>query len=337
MIPKKPVSVESNWQKELALSFTDPVKLLEYLQIDPAEYALDAQARRLFPMRVPRHFVRLMRVRDPSDPLLLQIMPNRAEFESPTGYVTDPLEEQDNQQPGLLHKYKSRVLMIVRGGCAVNCRYCFRRHFPYADNSPSLQQLQDNLSMIATDRDINEVILSGGDPLMAKDPHLARLAKDISAIPHVKRLRIHTRLPVVLPERIDNQFVQWFSELALQRILVLHINHANEVSPQSAERLASLQRAGVTLLNQAVLLKGVNDSVDTQVALSEALFAAGIMPYYLHVLDKVQGAAHFDISDALARELMHGMLAKLPGFLVPKLVREEAGKTAKSPIDLRFS
>lgn len=337
MIPKKPVSVESNWQKELALSFTDPVKLLEYLQIDPAEYALDAQARRLFPMRVPRHFVRLMRVRDPSDPLLLQIMPNRAEFESPTGYVTDPLEEQDNQQPGLLHKYKSRVLMIVRGGCAVNCRYCFRRHFPYADNSPSLQQLQDNLSMIATDRDINEVILSGGDPLMAKDPHLARLAKDISAIPHVKRLRIHTRLPVVLPERIDNQFVQWFSELALQRILVLHINHANEVSPQLAERLASLQRAGVTLLNQAVLLKGVNDSVDTQVALSEALFAAGIMPYYLHVLDKVQGAAHFDISDALARELMHGMLAKLPGFLVPKLVREEAGKTAKSPIDLRFS
>ncbi|MGB2426497.1 MAG: EF-P beta-lysylation protein EpmB [Alteromonas sp.] len=337
MIPKKPVSVESNWQKELALSFTDPVKLLEYLQIDPAEYALDAQARRLFPMRVPRHFVRLMRVRDPSDPLLLQIMPNRAEFESPTGYVTDPLEEQDNQQPGLLHKYKSRVLMIVRGGCAVNCRYCFRRHFPYADNSPSLQQLQDNLSMIATDRDINEVILSGGDPLMAKDPHLARLAKDISAIPHVKRLRIHTRLPVVLPERIDNQFVQWFSELELQRILVLHINHANEVSPQLAERLASLQRAGVTLLNQAVLLKGVNDSVDTQVALSEALFAAGIMPYYLHVLDKVQGAAHFDISDALARELMHGMLAKLPGFLVPKLVREEAGKTAKSPIDLRFS
>lgn len=337
MIPKKPVSVESNWQKELALSFTDPVKLLEYLQIDPAEYALDAQARRLFPMRVPRHFVRLMRVRDPSDPLLLQIMPNRAEFESPTGYVTDPLEEQDNQQPGLLHKYKSRVLMIVRGGCAVNCRYCFRRHFPYADNSPSLQQLQDNLSMIATDRDINEVILSGGDPLMAKDPHLARLAKDISAIPHVKRLRIHTRLPVVLPERIDNQFVQWFSELALQRILVLHINHANEVSPQLAERLASLQRAGVTLFNQAVLLKGVNDSVDTQVALSEALFAAGIMPYYLHVLDKVQGAAHFDISDALARELMHGMLAKLPGFLVPKLVREEAGKTAKSPIDLRFS
>ena len=337
MIPKKPVSVESNWQKELALSFTDPVKLLEYLQIDPAEYALDAQARRLFPMRVPRHFVRLMRVRDPSDPLLLQIMPNRAEFESPTGYVTDPLEEQDNQQPGLLHKYKSRVLMIVRGGCAVNCRYCFRRHFPYADNSPSLQQLQDNLSMIATDRDINEVILSGGDPLMAKDPHLARLAKDISAIPHVKRLRIHTRLPVVLPERIDNQFVQWFSELELQRILVLHINHANEVSPQLAERLASLQRAGVTLFNQAVLLKGVNDSVDTQVALSEALFAAGIMPYYLHVLDKVQGAAHFDISDALARELMHGMLAKLPGFLVPKLVREEAGKTAKSPIDLRFS
>ncbi len=337
MIPKKPVSVESNWQKELALSFTDPVKLLEYLQIDPAEYALDAQARRLFPMRVPRHFVRLMRVGDPSDPLLLQIMPNRAEFESPTGYVTDPLEEQDNQQPGLLHKYKSRVLMIVRGGCAVNCRYCFRRHFPYADNSPSLQQLQDNLSMIATDRDINEVILSGGDPLMAKDPHLARLAKDISAIPHVKRLRIHTRLPVVLPERIDNQFVQWFSELELQRILVLHINHANEVSPQLAERLASLQRAGVTLLNQAVLLKGVNDSVDTQVALSEALFAAGIMPYYLHVLDKVQGAAHFDISDALARELMHGMLAKLPGFLVPKLVREEAGKTAKSPIDLRFS
>ncbi|MDM7861706.1 EF-P beta-lysylation protein EpmB [Alteromonas sp. ASW11-36] len=337
IIPKKPVSVESNWQKELALSFTDPVKLLEYLQINPADYALDAQARRLFPMRVPRHFAQLMRVGDPRDPLLLQVMPNRAEFDSPTGYVTDPLEEQSTRQPGMLHKYKSRVLMIVRGGCAVNCRYCFRRHFPYADNSPNIQQLQNNLAAIAADTNINEVILSGGDPLMAKDSHLARLASDISAIPHIKRLRIHTRLPVVLPQRIDDSFVQWFSELKLQRVLVLHINHANEVSPQLAERLASLQRAGVMLLNQAVLLKGVNDSVEAQVALSEALFAAGIMPYYLHLLDKVQGAAHFDISDEKARELMHGMLTELPGFLVPKLVREEAGKTAKSPIDLHFN
>lgn len=336
IIPKKPVSVEPNWQKELANSFTDPIQLLNFLDLGEKSFAKHGEARRLFPMRVPRFFASLMEKGNWEDPLLRQVMPLQDEFIATPGFSADPLEEHDTAGRGLLHKYQSRVLLIVRGGCAVNCRYCFRRHFPYADNAVNKRQWQDAIDYINAHPEIDEVIFSGGDPLMAKDDHLAWLAGELSAIAHIRRLRIHTRLPVVLPARIDKAFADWFGELDLQRVLVLHINHANEVSPQLRERLHSLKQRGVTLLNQAVLLKGINDTVESQVALQEATFSAGILPYYLHVLDKVQGAAHFAVSDDEARVLMAEMIKRLPGYLVPKLVREIGGQPGKTPIDLRL-
>jgi len=235
-----------------------------------------------------------------------------------------------------LHKYDSRVLLMVRTGCAVNCRYCFRRHFPYADNAVSKHQWEEVLQYIQAHDNINEVIFSGGDPLMAKDDHLAWLANEIASINHVKRLRIHTRLPVVLPERINNAFVNWFTALPIQKVLVLHANHANEMSEALKSRLITLREKGVTLLNQSVLLKGVNDSGEAISDLSEALFEASVLPYYLHVLDKVQGASHFYVSDDEGRHIMEEAIKRLPGFLVPKLVREIGGQPGKTPIDLHL-
>ncbi|WP_414829731.1 EF-P beta-lysylation protein EpmB [Alteromonas sp. H39] len=336
IIPKKAIAVEHNWQKELAFSFTNPEDLLSYLQLPVNAYHEDSKARRLFPMRVPRHFAALMEKGNPNDPLFKQVMPLKDEFVVTPGFSEDPLEEHDTAARGLLHKYESRALLIVRGGCAVNCRYCFRRHFPYADNSVSRSQWEETLTYLRAHNEINEVIFSGGDPLMAKDAQLKWLAEEIANIPHVKRLRIHTRLPVVLPERIDDEFVSWFTNLPLQRLMVLHINHANEVSDSLRARLLPLQQAGVTLLNQAVLLKGINDTPDSQVALNEAVFEAGILPYYLHVLDKVQGAGHFFVDDEDATVLMRDVIRRLPGFLVPKLVREIGGQPGKTPIDLRL-
>ena len=336
IIPKKPISVEHNWQKELAGSFTDPAKLLQHLGLDEEKYAQHIKARRLFPMRVPRHFVNLMEKGNPNDPLFLQVMPLSDEFLSSPGYSEDPLEEHDTAGKGILHKYDSRVLLMVRTGCAVNCRYCFRRHFPYADNSVSKHQWVDVLNYIRGNGKINEVIFSGGDPLMAKDDHLSWLANEIAAIPHIKRLRIHSRLPVVLPERISHDFVEWFTALPLQKVLVLHANHANEMSETLKSRLNTLRERGVTLLNQSVLLKGVNDSGDAISDLSETLFEAGVLPYYLHVLDKVQGASHFYVSDDEGRLIMEEAIKRLPGFLVPKLVREIGGQPGKTPIDLHL-
>ncbi|RDV28006.1 EF-P beta-lysylation protein EpmB [Alteromonas aestuariivivens] len=336
IIPKNPIAVEHNWQKELATSFSDPVKLLDYLQLDSGHYGQHGKARRLFPMRVPRHFASLMEKGNWNDPLLMQVMPRQEEFLALPGYGTDPLEEHETAGRGILHKYRSRVLLIVRGGCAVNCRYCFRRHFPYADNAVSRPQWQEAIDYIRAQPEIDEVIFSGGDPLMAKDDHLAWLSSEIATIPHVRRLRIHTRLPVVLPERLDSAFSRWFTKLPLQKILVLHINHANEVSPQLKNKLEELRQQGVTLLNQAVLLAGINDSADAQVALNEAVFDAGVLPYYLHLLDKVQGAAHFDVPEQQARELMAELIKRLPGYLVPKLVREIGGQPGKTPVDLRL-
>jgi len=336
IIPKKPISVEHNWQKELAGSFTDPAKLLQHLGLDEEKYAQHIKARQLFPMRVPRHFADLMEKGNPNDPLFLQVMPLSDEFLTSPGYSEDPLEEHDTAGKGILHKYDSRVLLMVRTGCAVNCRYCFRRHFPYADNAVSKHQWEEVLQYIQAHDNINEVIFSGGDPLMAKDDHLAWLANEIASINHVKRLRIHTRLPVVLPERINNAFVNWFTALPIQKVLVLHANHANEMSEALKSRLITLREKGVTLLNQSVLLKGVNDSGEAISDLSEALFEASVLPYYLHVLDKVQGASHFYVSDDEGRHIMEEAIKRLPGFLVPKLVREIGGQPGKTPIDLHL-
>lgn len=336
MIPKILTAVETSWQKELAQAYRDPAKLLEALDLPLAPFMAGFAARKQFPLMVPRPFVRRMRKGDANDPLLRQVMTLEQELTSVKGYSEDPLEEQQSAVPGLLHKYQSRVLMIIRGGCAVNCRYCFRRHFPYADNSPSKEGWEQALDYIRADQQIDEVIYSGGDPLMAKDDFLAWLSAEIAAIPHVRRLRIHTRLPVVIPSRITDELLDWFAGTRLQPVMVLHINHANEVDEELTQALQPLRDAGVTLLNQGVLLKGVNDSVQAQVALSEAIFAAGIMPYYLHVLDKVQGAAHYDLHEQEARELMAGVIKRLPGYLVPKLVREIGNQPGKTPIDLHL-
>jgi len=336
IIPKNPITVEPSWQKELAQCITEPEELLRVVGLDPSQYKEDCTARRLFPMRVPRHFAAQIKRADPADPLLRQVMPLRQEYNQAAGYSADPLIEQQTAGKGLLHKYQSRVLLIVRGGCAVNCRYCFRRHFPYQDNAASRQDMLDNLEYVAQRTEINEVILSGGDPLMAKDDYLAWLTSQIADIPHVTRLRIHTRLPIVIPQRVTRDMLQWLTSTRLNPVVVLHCNHAQEISPSVKDALHKMKSAGVTLLNQAVLLAGVNDHADAVVDLNEALFSAGTLPYYLHTLDKVQGAAHFAVPDDKAKAIMAEVIKRQPGYLVPKLVREIGGQPGKTPLDLQL-
>ncbi|MBY5923083.1 EF-P beta-lysylation protein EpmB [Ferrimonas balearica] len=328
--------VDRTWQRELAEAYRSPAQLLTALDLDPAQFGDGLNARRLFPMLVPKPFAAAMVPGDPADPLLRQVLPIGDEFADVPGFGPDPIGEQDGPLPGLLHKYRSRVLLMLRTGCAVNCRYCFRRHFPYADHRVGQAELEQARQYIAADTNINELLLSGGDPLMARDDHLAALFEQFRDLPHLKRLRIHSRLPVVLPSRVTDQLVTLLSSLPWQVVLVLHINHPNELQPELVAGLARLKAAGVTLLNQAVLLKGVNDNADTLVALSETLFEAGVLPYYLHLLDRVQGAAHFEVSEDEARSLMAAQLDRLPGFLVPRLVREIAGQPSKTPIDLKL-
>jgi len=324
-----------DWQREFAQSYTDPAELGKVLHLDAAWIEQQSTARKLFPMRVPRPFAALMAQGNPNDPLLLQVLPLQSEFDKVDGFNQDPLAEQELSGPtGLLHKYKSRVLIVLRGGCAVNCRYCFRRHFPYHEHKVSKRELANINAYLAQHTEINEVILSGGDPLMANDDHLATLIKQIEAHPHITRLRIHSRLPVVIPQRLTKKFSSLLRESRLQAILVLHINHANEISSHLQQRLQELKENGVWLFNQSVLLKGVNDSVSILSTLSEKLFAAGILPYYLHQLDRVEGAAHFEVSEAEGRLIMQGLLRELPGFLIPKWVREKGGEQSKTPLSL---
>ncbi|HDM8045935.1 TPA: EF-P beta-lysylation protein EpmB [Vibrio campbellii] len=336
IITRKVESVEQNWLKQLANGISDPAKLLEMLEIDPSPWQDGFAARKLFAQRVPQSFVDRMEKGNPYDPLLRQVLPLSEEFEVHEGYSNDPLEEQDNELPGLLHKYRNRALMIVKGGCAVNCRYCFRRHFPYQENKSGKHAWKKCLEYMGQQPELNEVIFSGGDPLMAKDDEIQWLLEHIAQIPHIKRLRIHSRLPVVIPARITDELCQRLRASRLQIVLVTHINHANEINAEFAAQMAKLKQAGVTLLNQAVLLKDVNNSIEAQVALNEALFDAGILPYYLHVLDKVQGAAHYFVSDEEAKTIMRGVITQVSGYLVPKLTREIGGRPSKTPLDLHL-
>ncbi|MGF1742841.1 EF-P beta-lysylation protein EpmB [Vibrio profundum] len=336
IITRKVDSVEQNWLTQLANSFTDPAKLMDYLEIAQEEWVDGYEARKLFSQRVPMSFVRRMEKGNPYDPLLRQVLPLKTEFNIQAGYSQDPLQEQSNAIPGLLHKYKNRALMIVKGGCAINCRYCFRRHFPYQENKGSKSTWQRSLEYISQHPELNEIILSGGDPLMAKDHELEWLIQAIDDIPHIKRLRIHSRLPVVLPDRVTEQLCASLQNSRLQTVFVTHINHANEINEELQQAIERIKQAGITLLNQSVLLKGVNDNVEAQVALSESLFDAGVLPYYLHVLDKVQGAAHFYVDDDTARAIMAGLVEQVSGYLVPRLTREIGGRKSKTPLDLRL-
>ncbi|QHM72597.1 EF-P beta-lysylation protein EpmB [Mixta intestinalis] len=326
-----------DWLQQLADVITEPHELLHFLTLDQhPELVEGSGARKLFALRVPRAFAQRMRKGDPYDPLLRQVITDRQEFIDAPGYSTDPLDEQSSVVPGLLHKYKNRALLLVKGGCAVNCRYCFRRHFPYQDNQGNKRNWQRALDYIRDHDELDEIIFSGGDPLMAKDHELDWLIGELETIPHLKRLRIHSRLPVVIPARITEELCQRLAHSRLQVLLVTHINHAQEIDDALRHGIAMLKRAGVTLLNQSVLLRDVNNDAPTLAALSNALFDAGILPYYLHVLDKVQGAAHFYVSDDEARAIMRQLLTLVSGYLVPKLAREIGGEPSKTPLDLQL-
>ncbi len=334
MITQLSVAVQRPlWQAELARAISNPAELLRLLELPVSLLADAVREGKEFPLRVPRGYVARMKPGDPHDPLLRQVLPVGEEGVSAEGYTQDALNElQAMPVAGLLHKYHGRALLVTTGACAIHCRYCFRRHFPYAQANPATGEWAEALSYLARDASIEEVILSGGDPLSLPDARLALLAERLAAIPHLKYLRIHTRLPIVLPERVDGQLLDWLTGTRLKPIMVVHANHAQEIDGNVRAALMRLAERGVTLFNQSVLLKGVNDSAEALAALSQGLFDAGVTPYYLHLLDRVQGTAHFEVSETRARELMAEVRARLPGYLVPRLVREIAGAPAKQPL-----
>ncbi len=320
------------WQRELARVVREPRELLARLGLDPALLPAAEAAARAFPLRVPHPYLARIRRGDPADPLLRQVLPLDAETRECPGYGPDPLQEAGARTaPGLLHKYRGRALLITTGACAVHCRYCFRRHYPYASEGGG-RTWQPALDALRADPALREVILSGGDPLSLRDEVLDRLAAELDAIPHLTRLRIHTRLPVVIPQRVTDSLCGWLTARRLQPVVVIHANHAREIDAAVRAALGRLRAHGVTLLNQSVLLRGVNDDADVLAALSESLFAAGVLPYYLHALDPVAGAAHFRVPDDHARALHRAIAARLPGYLVPRLVREVPGAAAKLPL-----
>lgn len=344
MIQRTPARIEAHlsdhdhrsWQQLLSDSVTSPEELLRRLDLPASRWLSGArQGHGLFPIRVPEPFLARMEKGNPDDPLLRQVLPLIDETSASTGFVSDPLQESEAvAAPGLIRKYRSRALLMVTGQCAVNCRYCFRRHFPYDQQRMGHKDRQHVVDTLAASPEINEVIFSGGDPLAVSDRLLAQWVALISGISHIRRLRIHTRLPVVIPQRVCDELVKWLSTTPLQVVIVLHINHPAEIDTPTRQALGDLKAAGATLLNQSVILRGVNDRVSVLEDLSESLFDAGVLPYYLHAFDPVAGAHHYDVPDQEAKQLVQALLARLPGFLVPKLVREEPGKDSKTPINL---
>ena len=322
-----------DWQAELAAAYTRVPDLLADLDLLGQAQALAPDTMQAFPLRVTRSFAGRMRRGDPDDPLLRQVLPVQAERLEAPGFVADPVGDLASlRAPGLLQKYQGRALLIATGACAIHCRYCFRREFPYAQHAVSAASLEDSLDDLATDAGLSEIILSGGDPLVLGDGRLKRLLARLGELQTLRRLRIHTRVPVVLPSRITGGLTKLLADWQKPLVVVLHCNHANEIDASVNAAIRRLQGTGATLLNQSVLLRGVNDSLTALRELSEALFQAGVLPYYLHQLDPVRGAAHFEVSDARAGELLTGLAAELPGYLVPRLVREVAGAAAKQPL-----
>ncbi|MEI2772720.1 MAG: EF-P beta-lysylation protein EpmB [Candidatus Competibacter sp.] len=321
------------WQQELARAITEPAELLRELVLDLALLPAARAAAARFPLRVPRGFVARMRQGDPDDPLLRQVLPLAAELSPVPGFVADPVDDQAARAaPGVLHKYHGRVLLIATGACAIHCRYCFRREFPYSENHAGGDSWRPALNYLSQDRSLREVILSGGDPLSLSDRRLGALLAELERIPHLERLRIHSRQPIVLPERVDDGLLDLLARTRLRPILVIHANHPREIDDTVRRVLERLAGIGVTLLNQSVLLRGVNDTVPTLVELSEVLFTARVLPYYLHLLDRVQGAAHYEVNETEASTIMEVLRQRLPGYLVPRLVREQPGQLAKTPL-----
>lgn len=327
---------EPSWQHLLSESVTSPAELLRRLEIPQHPWLSAAQqGHQLFSIRVPEPFLARMEKGNPADPLLRQVLPLAEETGHAAGFVSDPLEESGAMAAtGLIRKYRSRALVIVTGQCAINCRYCFRRHFPYHEQRMDADDRQQVIDTLGASPEINEVIFSGGDPLAVSDRLLAQWANAVSGLPHIRRLRLHTRLPVVIPQRVTEELLAWLLATPLQVVIVLHVNHPAEIDTATRHALNKLREAGVTLLNQSVILRGVNDQVPVLEALSETLFDAGVLPYYLHAFDPVAGAQHYDVPDDEARKLVRELQVRLPGFLIPKLVREEPGKASKTLLNL---
>jgi EF-P beta-lysylation protein EpmB len=323
-------SARRPWQRQLDSAVRDPAELCRRLDLPPALASAAAGAARRLPLLVPRAFLALMAKGDPADPLLRQVLPLFAETIARPGFTSDPLAEARAEVvPGLLHKYRGRVLLLTTGACAVHCRFCFRRNSPGDDLRPGGRRWRQVLGYLRREEDVSEVILSGGDPLMLDDRILAAMAGDLAGIPHLTRLRVHSRLPVVLPSRVDGRLLAWLGGTRLAGVMVIHANHPRELSAEVMAACRRLRAAGVTVLNQSVLLAGINDRMEVLAELSERLFTAGVLPYYLHSLDRVRGAGHFLVEEARARTLVRGLVACLPGYLVPRLVRERPGWPGK--------
>lgn len=322
-----------SWQEILSDLITDPEELMQLLELDPgaSPYSMEAMAQ--FPLKAPRPFVARIEKGNWHDPLLRQIWPSPAEESHAEDFVADPLEEEHyNPVPGLLHKYQGRVLLTAAPHCAIHCRYCFRRHFDYQANSPSRARWDEAFSYIANDSSIEEVILSGGDPLALSDRQFQWLLLQLADIPQLTTVRIHTRLPIVIPQRTSAGLLRCLKESPLRIVMVVHCNHPQELDPVVTASFDALADVGVTLLNQAVVLKDVNDNAEALIDLSKALFQHNVLPYYLHMPDQVAGTEHFYVTDQHARELIQALHGALPGYLVPRLVREIPGERGKTRI-----
>lgn len=328
-----PLAAPVRWQQRWREAIRDPRELLRQLGLDPVALGVSDEAASQFAVRVPQGFAARMRHGDRHDPLLRQVLPITDELKVVPGFSLDAVGDgAAKKATGVIQKYRGRALLVTTGSCAINCRYCFRRHFDYGTENAAREGWRDAVDAIAQDPDIDEVILSGGDPLSLATHKLLELTQALKQIPHLRRLRIHSRLPVVLPERVDDELVQWIGALPWPVAFVIHANHANEFDASVDAAMARLRAAGATLLNQAVLLRGVNDSIEALQALSERSFAAGVLPYYMYQVDRVEGVAHFEVADDTAKNLHAQLTARLSGYLVPKLVREISGDSSKRPV-----
>jgi L-lysine 2,3-aminomutase len=328
-----PTAQRPSWQQQWRDSFREPAALLEFLGLSELSAQISSAAATQFALRVPQAFAQRMHYGNPHDPLLRQVLPLTDEDQLLPGYSFDAVGDANAKAgKGVLHKYEGRALLISTGSCAIHCRYCFRRHFPYSDEIAAANDWSESIAFLRKDPSIEEVLLSGGDPFSLSTEKLQSLTDGLRDIPHIKRLRIHTRLPIVLPDRVDAGLLAWLKSLPWPTIVVVHANHAQELDADVDQACVALRKAGAVLLNQAVLLAGVNDSLQSLKNLMERGFECGVLPYYLHQLDRVQGAAHFEVSDEKAQDLMEQLRGVLPGYLVPKLVREIAGKPSKSPL-----
>ena len=335
----KPLLNDNGWQQQLREAYREPLPLLEQLQLDsPEPLAKKAAAQSRFKMLVPRAFVERMRVGNYDDPLLRQVLPLGDECIEMDGFNKDPVADHENMPvPGIIHKYSGRILLILTGSCAVNCRYCFRREFDYQQQQITPSRWQACRDYINLDKSITEIIFSGGDPLMLRTSKLQKISNDLQEIPHIKRIRIHTRLPVVLPDRVNDNLCEWLNHIKYPVTIVLHINHAQEIDSNLTNACVKLRASGCQLLNQAVLLRGVNDSAKAQIALSEHLHEIKVLPYYLNLLDQVEGAAHFRVDDAVMMKIYSEMRQQLPGYLLPRLVRDDGNLVAKRQVFIDIS